>query len=334
MKRLIALLLCLLLLVGCGERTSAGTTDPATEPTFTAPTTVPATTAQRDPDAVTPLFWHITGKNGGELWLLGTIHVGDTRTENLPWQITTALEAADALAVECDVQAAMDDMDLMVGLSMMMMYSDGTTISDHIPADLYENARQRLTDLGLYAGYCDYLQPMAWESLISETYAAQAGLDSEAGVDMRLLAMAKEEGLEIREVESGTEQYELLFGFSDALQAMLLRETVDYDPEAYQAELARLLDAWCAGDEAALREMALGDGSAEGMTEEDLALYTDYYEAIYTSRNAGMAETAISYLESGDKVFFAVGTAHMLGDDGIIAALEAAGYTVEQIPYN
>ena len=51
-----------------------------------------------------------------------------------------------------------------------------------------------------------------------------------------------------------------------------------------------------------------------------------------TDRNAAMLEVAKGYL-SGDKtVFYAVGLAHLLAEDGLVNTLRAAGYTVELIP--
>ena len=50
----------------------------------------------------TPLFYQITAPEGGKMWLIGTIHVGDRRTSHLPQEIYDALLASDALAVEID----------------------------------------------------------------------------------------------------------------------------------------------------------------------------------------------------------------------------------------
>ena len=70
------------------------------------------------------------------------------------------------------------------------------------------------------------------------------------------------------------------------------------------------------------------------MTEEELALYEEYNKSISTDRNAGMLEVAKEYLESGDTVFFAVGLAHLLAEDGgLVFTLREAGYTVEQVIY-
>ena len=51
-------------------------------------------------------------------------------------------------------------------------------------------------------------------------------------------------------------------------------------------------------------------------------------------RNDGMLEAAIEYLESGETVFYAVGLAHLLAEDGLVNTLRDAGYTVELVPYN
>ncbi len=59
----------------------------------------------------TPLFYHVTGEDGSEMWLLGTIHVGDERTAYLPQEIYDAFEASDALAVEFNMNEYEDKMD-------------------------------------------------------------------------------------------------------------------------------------------------------------------------------------------------------------------------------
>ena len=69
------------------------------------------------------------------------------------------------------------------------------------------------------------------------------------------------------------------------------------------------------------------------MTEEEKLLYQEYEKAMYTDRNAAMLETAKEYLESGDVVFFAVGLAHLLAEDGLVNTLRDAGYTVELVPF-
>ena len=67
------------------------------------------------------------------------------------------------------------------------------------------------------------------------------------------------------------------------------------------------------------------------MSEQERAIYEEYYGALQWDRNAAMAEVAVSYLESGRTVFFAVGTAHVVGSGGLVDLLRQAGYTVTRI---
>ena len=70
------------------------------------------------------------------------------------------------------------------------------------------------------------------------------------------------------------------------------------------------------------------------MTEEELALYEEYSKAMEWDRNAGMLDVAKGYLSSGKTVFFAVGLAHLIAEDGLVNTLRDAGYTVELVPYS
>ena len=61
----------------------------------------------------------------------------------------------------------------------------------------------------------------------------------------------------------------------------------------------------------------------------------DCAEAVsITSTYCTSLETAISYLESEETVFFAVGLAHLLVDEGLVDTLREAGYTVELVTYS
>ena len=76
-------------------------------------------------------------------------------------------------------------------------------------------------------------------------------------------------------------------------------------------------------------------------TDEEIAqyeackdLYDEYNQAMSYDRNDGMLKVAIGYLESGKKVFYAVGLAHLLNNvNGLVDALREAGYTVELVTY-
>lgn len=286
----------------------------------------------------TPLFYHVTGTDGQELWLLGTIHVGDDRTGYLPDEIYAAFDASDALAVECntrtfDEQVEADE-DLLAEVGKAYYYTDGSTTAEHIDdKELYEAALKLMKATGNYFYNAPYMTIPIWTQVI-DNYNVQQGytLSSDKGVDNRLLMRAEESDKTILEVESNLFQIQMLTGWSQELNLLLLEEAVYSDFTQYHAGLKEMYELWCSGDEAALTEY-LAEDDLSDLTEEELKLYEEYNTAMSTNRDKGMIETAISYLESGDTVFFAVGLAHVLAESGLVNGLRDAGYTVELVTY-
>ena len=288
-------------------------------------------------EAPTPLFYHVTGDKGQEMWLFGTIHVGDDRTAYLPQKIWDALEASDALAVECDTEGFEDqieeDEDLLAAAQKAYFYSDGTTTKDHISdPEVYDLALKYMKATGNYFYNTPYMKPSLWSSSIDNFYLRQVySLTSEKGLEARLEAKAEELGKELLEVESTIFQIEMMGNWSEPLQELLLSESTAYGGIENGLATEELYALWCAGDEAAIKEMLATDTSE--LTEEDLPLYEEYNRTMSSDRNAGMLEVAKEYLESGDVIFYAVGLAHLLAEDGLVNTLRQAGYTVEQVSF-
>lgn len=330
---------------------------------------------ETSPDAepenkATPLFYHVTGSEGQEMWLFGTIHVGDNRTAYLPSQITDALIASDALAVECDTKAfetqAEEDETLQDKLAEAYYYTDGSLIADHLDTeDLYEDAKKVLRATGNYFYNSEYQKASVWTNSISNYYLNQGHqLLSDKGVESRLEKIARNNGVPLREIESSLFQLQMLYGYSDYLQEFQLYSAAySHGAESWEGT-GDLYELWCAGDEAALiEEMArevwafTEEDLAEWESQEDLEpedlediayvrenlesinaelakIYEEYTNAMESSRNAHMLEVAIDYLESGETIFYAVGLAHLLAEDGLVNTLRDSGYTVELVSYN
>lgn len=283
----------------------------------------------------TPLLYKVTGKDGQEMYLMGTIHVGDVKTGFLPQEVYDAFDASDALAVEVDVIAFEEKMENDPELSEQVanyyVNPEGKSTKDLLSEETYEKALKLLKATGSYSETLEYMRPYTWSSVIEDLYMMLGALRPEKGMDMRLLMMAKEQDKKVLEVEETMSHYEMYTNFSQELQEYLLADTVNANAIEYCQSVQELYDLWCEGDEAALRQM-LSEESGE-MTEEEQALYQEYMDAMIIRRNENMLDVAISYLESGETVFYAVGLAHLLQENGLVDTLREAGYTVEQVIY-
>ncbi len=294
----------------------------------------------------TPLFYHVTGENGQEMWLLGTIHVGDARTEYLPKEIRAAFDASDALALECNTEAfdkqAEEDEKIQKKISKAYYYSGKTNLKTLLGEEEYARALQFAKATGTYNMNLPQAKPYLWSNGIDNFYRHQAqSLHGDWGVEEQLMDWAEETEKPIWEIESNLFQIEMLTGFSNELQLKMLRDSMEMTAQEYWEDLQALYELWCAGDEAALREEISDKVDISTMTAEELAEYEqikplleEYNKAVSYDRNEGMLKAAKKYLESGDTVFYAVGLAHLLDDtNGLVDALREAGYTVELVTY-
>lgn len=291
-----------------------------------------------------PLFYKVTGKDGQQMWLLGTIHIGDERTAYLPQEIRKAFEASDALALECNTEAFDEQVEkddkLAAQVSALYFSADGKEIvKGALESEDYTRALQLLKAVGGNNMNMPYAKPYVWSNAIEMFYLRQAyQLHGDQGIEERLMDWAEELDVEILEIESNMAQLKMLTGFSTDLQMLMLEEMLQCDAAEYQADTLNLFELWCAGDEEALRTEIASEWDEEGLTEEEKTkykpLYEEYDKAMNVDRNKGMLDAAVKYLESGKVVFYAVGLAHLLDStNGLVDTLQDAGYTVERVTF-
>nr|MBQ6241430.1 TraB/GumN family protein [Lachnospiraceae bacterium] len=291
-------------------------------------------------DPATPLFYKVTDPEGGSMWLLGTIHIGDIRTSCLPQEIYDALLGSDALAVEIDVtnmeERLDEDDDLLEAYQASILYLDGSGAYDHLTDEQGDKLEKALKLYGgdMLASLLNYNVATLTSLLEQEMLPLGRCHSYEHGVDNQLVDMAKKNGIPVWDVEDFVEHISLLSGFSEELQALLMEETVDGGRYGSNLGAADLFDTWCRGDEEEIQKaFEEEEEEDEDLTEEEKAMIEEYNRGMMTIRNAKMIEKAQDYMASEDTVFFAVGLAHLMGEDGIVNSLRNMGYTVELVRY-
>jgi len=348
MKRILALLLALLLcfsLLACDrEEDEDSKSDKKTAQTAgeedreeESEEEQPEKEEEEEPDGpapesedCAPLLYKVTDGEGNVAWLFGSIHVGREDFYPLPDYVLDTFDNADSLAVEFDIVAFETDLKAQMAALQALIYLDGTTIVDHIPEDLYEDAVAIMEDAGVYNALLDYYVPVLWSSFIDSSQYEAIGADTELGIDLFLLKRAKKADKPILDVESPELQYGMMAGFSAELQILMLRESVESakDPETAKETMQAMMDLWMSGDEDAFREYL---ESEEDVPEEEQALYEEYNKAMLTDRNEGMADFTEDALASGDEVFICVGAAHVVGKGALVELMTQRGYTVERV---
>ena len=278
---------------------------------------------------ITPLVWEVTDTQGNSIYMMGSIHAADRDALTMPDYFETAYARCDALAVECD---ATNTLSALTNISELqkLIYTDGTSIKDHVPEDEYNSAVKLLTDAGMYSSLYDMYKPIMWASLAEKAATQYAGLSFSYGVDTNLINRCKNDGKELLEIESVEFQMGLLSSLSDELQELLFSEIANenYLNESSDA-INRIYVKWKTG--------TLTDDDFKTdiskLTPDEQALIEEYNKALEYDRNENMAKKAMEYLESGKKVMFVVGSAHFFKEQGIIQLMKSNGCTIRQLTH-
>lgn len=276
--------------------------------------------------ASTPLLYKVTDEEGHVIYLFGTIHVGNDALYPLSDAVLTAFEACDTLAVEIDLLSIYEDPEELLSYSADMYCEEGDSAAAHLGEELVQKAADALD---MPFALLDIMKPYGILSLLEEKSMTDALLSADLGVDMYLLEQAREQGMETLSLETLAFQYELLDSMSDEFVAYQIEMYVDY-PQSAALSTLLLLNAWKMGDREVMNGM-LESGETYGLSEDLIAEMEAFEQKMYGDRDDNFTLQAQEFLKNGQKVFFAVGAAHVAGENGIADQLENLGYTVEEI---
>lgn len=261
-------------------------------------------------------MWEVES-NGNTVYLVGSMHIADDSFYPLRSEFEEAFGEADYLGVEIDLSKSADEAQQQLVMDMGM-YQDGTTLKDHISGETYAKLGKIMQQSGLQPNALDAFKPWVVESTISSLKAMNAGYEGAAGIDLYFIQKAIERKIPVVELESYESQLSMFNGFSKELQEKNLNAALD-NFDVLDDTVNDMADMWKQGDDKALLELT---NSMSGDAE--------YNKAMLIDRNIGMADKIDGYLKNGKKeeYFIVVGSAHYLGEHGIIKLLEDKGYTV------
>ena len=298
------------------------------------------------------LLWKATG-NGNTLYLLGSIHTDVNNTYPFHKQLRDIILSADQVSFELDF----NDQEQIAEFAAMQVYSDGTTLADHISPELYRAVVKTLGQMGMaeetVAQYKAWALATSLQSLatMDETTSSNA-----MAVDLYVDSKARNAGIAIDAVETYAFQGGIFDGLSPAYQEIYLAsgllmildpETMDPEvrdalvsllgeealepatQEAIQAQIEQIgamMNTWKARDVAGFEKIYDKEAILNSTDELNSKLFLD--------RDPGMIQYAADYLsQSGSHTgLMVVGAGHMVGDTGIVQGLIDLGYTVEIVP--
>ncbi len=275
-----------------------------------------------------PAMWKVTSPDGKTMYLMGSMHALKDECYPLPDYVEEAYRQADVLAVECDISETSNAVSVALQYSDRITYPDGGKSKDHLDKGEWKDIASYIELHG--DDPADFENYQLWYlSQLLEAYAsADAGLDATKGIDLYLLNDAHSSGKEIYEVETAESQMELLVNFSDEIYATALNGYCAENNDDIRQEMEDMYEAWRTGS---TKSLDLEGNMDEELSKDEREIMEQYYQQLLYDRNVGMVQAVKDLMAQGKNVFYLVGAAHYVGDNGIIALLKADGYTVKRI---
>ena len=264
------------------------------------------------PDPARPAFWQVSGPHGEKGWLLGTIHALPRPAAWRSPAIGAALEQANVVAVEI---ANLDDTAKMASLFDKLEHSPGLPpLSARVDPALRRALVRQLAEA--HMAEADFATTETWSAALRLARAGDSDSDSGNGVDRAVLRAAS--GKRVIELEGAAGQLGLFDQMPEAEQRAMLDAVLRDAGRAQDADLAA---AWRKGDFAVI----------EAETRRSMLADPALRETLFTGRNKAWADQLAARLARGERVFVAVGAAHMAGADGLAAMLAARGFAVTRV---
>ena len=263
-------------------------------------------------------LWKATSKSGGTMYLVGSVHLLPKDSYPLNPALETAFKESDLLVEEADLG------EMGVGAQMAFlsrgMLPSNTPLDKVLSPATYALLTKRVADIGVPIEPLKLLKPWMVAQMLEVMQWQKAGYDPELGLDKHFYDLAQAAGKSVQGLETLDFQVSLFDGMTMPEQDHLLAETLkEIDTE--QANMAKLMEAWKAGDAPTVERIVLS-----ALRQEP-----QLYQRLLVDRNKAWIPKLEPLFARKGHTFVVVGAAHLVGPDGLISLLKAKGYTVEQM---
>ena len=267
-----------------------------------------------------PFVYRIVGAKSS--WLFGTIHVSEPALATFPPSLDLTIEQADAINTEVPMDASMGR-EFFSGAKL----PGGKTLDKVLPAPLFARAQGAFAEARI--DLTPFLPSKPW-FLAVEVSLIDHLAELKDPMDARIYQRAEGARKEVGGLETVKEQVDVFDGLTDDEQVRMVAEALDQRDKAKKEgrdPLHELVMAYLAGDEDGL-ERAL-DRDYDPNDPLDVKMRA----RLLTDRNVHMAARITERVRRvpAKSWLFAVGSAHLVGADGLVAKLRAAGLQVVRV---
>jgi hypothetical protein len=263
-------------------------------------------------------LWKVKGDHN-TIYLLGSIHVLSKHAYPLKPALDRAFEDANQVVFEIDL-TRFTPKSFRQEFKRTALYPSGQSLSKKLSPGTIELLKSVLPAYGLTLDKVEHFKPWFLAEWLSSRALEMAGFSDQLGVDFYFYHKAKAAGKPVLGLETLRDQAQIFDSFNDEENELYLVSTISGLP-AYAVMVRRLVDAWKNGDVRLLDQLLNQDKRSDPTT----------HNVLFSKRNSKWLPEIERFAHESGNYLIIVGAGHLVGDDGVVAQLKRAGYSVQQL---
>ena len=261
------------------------------------------------------LLWQITGPGISKpSYLYGTIHLICPDDIVVSTELRSRFYSTKQLYLELD----MDDPTLLTKTMSLMMMKNDTTLKQLLPQQQYDSVAAAFKKVSGFS--IEMMQTMKPQLLESVIYPSLLGCTGAEAWEQKFMQLAKANNMEIKGLEKAEDQLKIFDAIPYKVQAEEFAQTL-LNIDSIKHGFNEMVELYKQKDLDALCTMLNNDDQL-----------SEYDDLLLTNRNEKWIPVIIEQVKT-EPAFFAVGAAHLGGENGVINLLRKNGYTVEPVAY-
>ncbi len=245
---------------------------------------------------------------GAKSWILGTMHIGVDAEKALPKVVFERLDAADVVVFEANVF----DVDTMAVLQKAML-PEGKSAKQGLKPESWKLLVDRLGGFLTPESALERYRPWFLLTLLTADM-----LPKTEPMDKVLYERADSAKKRIEYLETVDEQLVMI---DKAIDNAMLDDMLG-DLKKAEAQVTELADAYRAGDAEGIAKVTFDP--------EEMKKHPAMFDDMLFARNARWM-SKLEPLGKKGGMFIAVGAAHLLGEKGVVARFEKAGFKATRV---
>ena len=263
-------------------------------------------------------LWKVQGDHN-RVYLLGSIHVLSKHAYPLKPALELAFEDANQVVFEINL-THFNRQRFKEEFSRTAFYPSGQSLSTKLTPQTLTLLGKLLPLYGLSLKKVERLKPWFLAEALSSRTLEMAGFSDRFGIDLYFYHKAKAAGKPVLGLESLRDQAEIFDRFNDEQNEQYLLNTLS-GLAAYAETLQQLVDAWRDGNVQVLDRLLNQDKQSDPLT----------HDVLFSKRNTKWIPEIERFAHGTGNYLIIVGAGHLVGDDGVVAQLRRAGYSVQQM---